>query len=91
MSGGSYNYFYSSGEDMVRTCRYVLDGMSLDCAEIPELCRELGAMATRARNLEADLSRMRELLRTIEWYRSGDYDLDAVREAFAELPPREVP
>lgn len=92
MSGGSYDYLYAKVEDGLFTGDYT-DGLyhlermaerleGLDwCSEIG---RDVRALIKRAQQIDAELTRFRDVFHAVEWWDSGDWTESDVREAVAK-------
>lgn len=101
MSGGSYDYFYSRVREQLHTIASTLEDMAFELEtsvpsdteeeqkKLNECAALLKTIAAPARMMSSmfDNDSLTELLRVVEWWRSGDYSYDRVIEAFEKVKP----
>lgn len=83
MSGGFYDYLNYDAEEVGRRIAEVREDAREDDAINPEVVERLAEM-------ENCLMENAELLRAIEWYKSGDVGADAISEEFTPNDPEFV-
>ena len=95
MSGGSFNYFHrraaDDAEHIARTLEDMADRVTSpdawgreerDAADLEAAGAYLRSIAKKARSLAVDLIQAEEVTHSVEWWCSGDTNLDDVAREF---------